>query len=182
MNELTERVLRYRAYFGKNGGVTLSGGEPLMQSEFASALFAALKKEGIHTALDTAALPPSDKVKEVLTYTDLVLCDVKDTTEEGYRAHFGHSLQTVLDFLSLCEDMGKEVVLRHVVVPDFTDSEESIRSLSAIAKRFSCVKKTELLPFHKMCEEKYEKLGISFPLKDTPACSAKKIEDLNQLL
>ena len=179
---LVKRVLRYRPYFGKRGGVTVSGGEPLAQSEFVAAFFRALKAEGIHTALDTAAMAPSSKVREVLSYTDLVLCDVKYTNEEGYRAHFGHSLETVTDFLSLCEEMEKEVVLRHVVVPCLTDHEEGIRALSEIARRFSVVKKVELLPFHKMCEEKYEQMGLSFPLKDTPPCEDATIEKLRSLL
>ena len=179
---LVQRVLRYRPYFGKMGGVTVSGGEPLLQSEFVAAFFRVLKKEGIHTALDTAAVAPSAKVREVLTYTDLVLCDVKHTAEEGYRAHFGHSLKAVTDFLSLCEEMKKEVVLRHVVVPGFTDTEEGIGGLSAIANRFSAVKKVELLPFHKMCEEKYERLGLPFPMKDTPPCDDATIQRLRKLL
>ena len=179
---LVRRVLRYRPYFGRMGGVTVSGGEPLMQSEFVAAFFRALKKEGIHTALDTAAIAPSDKVKEVLSFTDLVLCDVKYTTEEGYRTHFRHSLKTVTEFLSLCEEMKKEVVVRHVVVPSFTDGEEGIKELSAIARRFSVVEKVELLPFHKLCEEKYERLGLPFPLKDTPPCDGETIKNLNKLL
>ena len=179
---LTERVLRYRAYFGKNGGVTVSGGEPLLQSEFVAVFFRALHEKGIHTALDTAAVFPTEKVREALAHTDLVLCDVKYTDEAGYRAHFGHSLKTVTDFLALCEEMDKEVILRHVVVPGFTDSEEGIKALSAFAHRFSCVKKVELLPFHKMCETKYERLGIPFPLKDTPACDADTIKNLKMLL
>ena len=179
---LVQRVLRYRPYFGKAGGVTVSGGEPLLQSEFVAAFFRALKKEGLHTALDTAAIAPSDKVKEVLSYTDLVLCDVKYTSEEGYRAHFGHSLKRVTDFLSLCEEMKKEVLLRHVVVPSFTDTEEGIRALSAIARRFSAVKRVELLPFHKMCEEKYERLHLPFPMKDTPPCDDATIERLKSFL
>ena len=110
-----------------------------------------------------------------------MLCDVKHTTEEGCRTYFGHSLQVIRDFLALCESMRKEVVLRHVVVPDLTDNEEGIRRLSALAKEFSVVKKTELLPFHKMCEEKYERLGIPFPLKDTPPCTAEHIQRLQKL-
>ena len=179
---LARRVLRYRPYFGKTGGVTVSGGEPLLQSEFVAEFFRALKKEGVHTALDTAATAPSDKVKEVLSYTDLVLCDVKYTSEEGYRAHFGHSLKTVTDFLALCEEMKKEVTLRHVVVPGFTDDEDGIRTLSAIAHRFSVIKKVELLPFHKLCEEKYERLGLPFPLKDIPPCDGETIEKLIKIL
>ena len=180
--QLVARVLRYRAYFGKSGGVTVSGGEPLLQSAFVAALFKALKSEGIHTALDTAAFAPTEAVREVLRYTDLVLCDVKYTDEEGYRAHFGHSLKTVSAFLALCEEMGKEVTVRHVVVPRFTDGEEQIRVLSALAHRYPCVKRIELLPFHKMCVEKYDKMGIPFPLRDTPACDGESLARLKKLL
>lgn len=175
-DEIVKKVLRYRTYFGADGGVTLSGGEPLMQCEFAAELFEKLHENGINTALDTAGVKPSEEVKKVLAHTDTVLCDIKYPTEEGYKKYFSASLANTLEFLKMCNEMGKDIVMRHVVVPSFTDSEDSIREIAAIARRFENIKKIELLPFHKMCIEKYKKLGLPFSLEDTPECDAALLD------
>ncbi len=175
-DEIIAKVLRYRTYFGKDGGVTLSGGEPLMQAEFAAELFEKLHKEGINTALDTAAVIPSDAVKAVLKHTDTVLCDIKYPFERECKEHFSVSLDTTLVFLEECDKTGINIILRYVVVPDLNDSEECIRELARISGRFANLEKTELLPFHKMCLKKYEALGIPFPLKATPECTEDIIE------
>lgn len=176
VEEVVAKVKRYRTYFGKDGGVTVSGGEPLCQSEFVAELFRRLHEEGINTALDTAAVKPNTAVEEVLKHTDTVLCDIKHPTEAGYATYFGGSLESTLEFLSLCDKMGKDIILRHVVVPSFTDSEENIRAVAEIGKRLTHLVKIELLPFHKMCEEKYKKLGIPFPLAHTPECDNETLE------
>lgn len=175
VEEIVARVKRYRTYFGKDGGVTVSGGEPLMQSEFVAALFKRLHEEGIHTALDTAAVKPNAAVEEVLQDTDMVLCDIKYPTEEGSNTYFGHSLAHTLAFLELCNRMAVDIVLRHVVVPHFTDSEEDIRAVARIGASLTHLSKIELLPFQKMCLEKYEKLGLPFPMADTPECDVKTL-------
>ena len=134
VEELVARVSRYRSYFdASGGGVTLSGGEPLMQRRGAAELFRALHEVSIRTALDTAGMRPDAGVEALLTHTDTVLCDLKFPDDARYRAHIGIPLQDVLDFLALCERMGKEVIIRHVVVPTMTDSPESVRSISALA-------------------------------------------------
>ena len=152
-----------------------------MQCEFAKELFKRLHENGINTALDTAAVKPTDAVKEVLEHTDTVLCDIKFPTDEGYRHYFSASLENTLEFLGLCEKMGKSVIARHVVVPTFTDGDESILKIKEICGRFNCIKDLELLPFHKMCEEKYKKLGIPFPFKDMPECTGETISRLVKL-
>lgn len=181
-DELVLRVKRYKSYFGSDGGVTVSGGEPLMQCDFLIELFDKLHAEGINCALDTAAVKPTEKVREVLKRTDTVLCDIKFPTNELYRKYIGQSLDNVTEFLSVCDEYGVDVIVRHVVVPGLTDSEQSIKEIGRLAKGVKSLKKIELLPFKKLCEEKYEKLGIEFPLKDTPECDPDTVKKLYSML
>lgn len=181
-DEIVKKALRYRSYFGSEGGVTVSGGEPLSQWEFVYELFEKLQAEGIHTALDTSAHGSLSGAEKLLTVCDLVLCDVKFAEEESYHKYTGGNLRQVLDFLELCEKAQKKVWIRHVVVPGMTDGAEEIKRLKTLISPFSCIEKVELLPFHKLCLEKYEKMGIPFPLKDTDECPKETIEKLNQLL
>ncbi len=181
-DELVSLINRYKTYFSGGGGVTVSGGEPLLQSEFLLELFEKLHAEGINTAIDTAAVKPTDSVKKLLKQTDIVLCDIKFPTNEQYTAHVGQSLDTVLEFLSEAEKAGCDLIVRHVVVPNLTDSEESVREIARIASRFKNLKKIELLPFKKLCTEKYRKLGIPFPLEQTPECDGETLKRLNGVI
>jgi pyruvate formate lyase activating enzyme len=181
-DELVARVSRYKTYFGDKGGVTVSGGEPLLQAEFVAELFEKMHKAGINTALDTAGIKVNDTVRRVLKSTDTVLCDIKFPTNEQYEKYVGHSLDTVKEFLEECDKADCDVIVRHVVVPDMTDSEESLKEVVRIAKNVKNLKKIELLPFKKLCTEKYKKLGLPFPLEDTPECPPETIEKLKELL
>lgn len=182
VDEIVAKALRYRTYFGEDGGVTVSGGEPLMQSEFVAELFKKLHENGINTALDTAGVTPTALVEKVLKHTDTVLCDIKHSTEEGCKEYFGTSLSVTLEFLKLCDKMGLDIIIRHVVVPNFTSDENGIREIAKISRELKNVKNIELLPFHKMCIEKYEKLGVPFPLANVPECSSELIETLGKHL
>ncbi len=181
-DELVSRVSRYKTYFGSDGGVTVSGGEPLMQREFIAELFEKLHKAGINTALDTAAVKVDDTVRQVLKQTDTVLCDIKFPTNEQYEKYIGLRLDTVKEFLLECDKAGCDVIIRHVVVPDLTDSEESILKIKEIANQVRNLKGIELLPFKKLCTEKYQRLGIPFPLESTPECPPEVIENLKKLI
>lgn len=181
-DELVARVSRYKSYFGDEGGVTVSGGEPLMQAEFIAELFEKMHKAGINTALDTAGIKVNETVKRVLKHTDTVLCDIKFPSAEQYEKYVGHSLDTVTEFLGECDRAGCDVIIRHVVVPSLTDSEESVKKVVRLAKTVKNLKKIELLPFKKLCVEKYKRLGIPFPLEDTPECTPEVIEELKKLL
>ena len=181
-DELVARVSRYKTYFGKEGGVTVSGGEPLLQAEFIAELFEKMHEAGINTALDTAGIKVNDTVRRVLENTDTVLCDIKFPTDEQYQKYVGHSLDTVNEFLCECDNAGCDVIVRHVVVPGMTDSEENVKEVVRIAKNVKNLRKIELLPFKKLCIEKYEKLNLPFPLANTPECPAKTIENLKKLL
>lgn len=175
------RVLRYRKYI-RSGGVTLSGGEPLAQGAFAGELFARLRQEGIHTALDTSGAGSPAAIDAVLRETDLVLCDVKFPTEEGYARHARGSLAQVLSFL---EEVGRRQIplwIRHVVVPGLTDGEESLHQVAAIARTCPTLEKVELLPFRKICQTKYDSMGIPFPLAHIPELHADGLEQAKAIL
>ena len=180
--ELVARVSRYKTYFGDKGGVTVSGGEPLLQAEFIAELFEKMHEAGINTALDTAAVKVNGTVRRVLENTDTVLCDIKFPTNEQYEKYVGNSLDTVIEFLAECDKAGCDVIVRHVVVPDMTDSEESLKEVVRIAKNVKSLKKIELLPFKKLCTEKYKKLGLPFPLESTPECTPETLEKLKKLI
>ena len=178
VDEVVGKILRCKPYFGEEGGVTVSGGEPLMQQEFVISLFRRLKEEGFHTALDTSGIGRFDGAREVLNNTDLLLCDLKFSSEEEYKKYCGGSLIRVLRFLELTKELKIPLRIRHVVVPGLTDSEEHIGRIIEMAGQYSNLEKIELLPFRKICISKYEALGIPFPLADTEECPAAVIERL----
>ncbi len=182
VDEIVEKAKRYKTYFGEKGGVTVSGGEPLMQAEFVAELFEALHKNGITTAVDTAGVKVTDAVRRVLKNSDTVLCDIKFPTDELYRKHIGTGIETVLDFIGECNKTQADVVIRHVVVPGMTDSAQSIKQIAALAKNVKNLSKIELLPFKKLCVQKYKELGLEFPLADTRECDADTINELYKLI
>ena len=179
--ELAERIIRLYPYI-KDGGVTFSGGEPCMQAEFFKELADKLSKSGLHTALDTAGVPLTDPVKALLETVDLVLLDVKFTTEEDMKRYTGGSLETVLSFLAYLDSIKKPVWIRHVVIPAINDTEDDILKLRELIAPFECIERTELLPFHKMCIEKYDALKIPFPLRDTPEMDPLRLSLLADIL
>lgn len=179
---LVKKILRFSSYFGKNGGVTVSGGEPLMQAEFVTELFAKLKSAGIHTALDTSGCVWNEAAERLLAVTDLVLLDHKYADAADYRLYTGAEKETVERFLAELEARSVPTWLRRVIIPGKSDSGDSVRLLNRLANRFSCVKKVELLPFRNFCAEKYTALGIPFPLADTLPPAQDVMDRLNALL
>ena len=177
--ELVEKVLRCRAYFGEQGGVTVSGGEPLLQAPFVTELFRQLKEAGIHTALDTSGAGDLKQAAQVLDWTDLVLLDLKFPDEAGYRQYCRGSWAQTQAFAALAGEKHVPLWVRHVVVPGLNDSLEDLRAIQAQAESLPGFQKLEWLPFHNMCLEKYQQLGLPFPLADTPALEDK---DLARLL
>jgi len=178
--QLSRQLLRYREYW-KNGGVTISGGEPLLQPEFAQSLFSILKREKVHTTLDTSGCVLDERVEALLDVTDLVLLDWKMPTEAMYADYTGGSMEQTKRFLSRLQQRNISVWLRQVIIPGLTDTEESLQTLWATAKAFSCVEKTELLPFRKLCTEKYTSMGIDFPLSHLPETTAETVTRLYDL-
>lgn len=173
-----KKILRYRPYFGASGGVTVSGGEPLLQAPFVAELFGLLQAEGIHTALDTSGAGELGAAEKVLAYTDLVLCDIKFPSEAAYRQLCGGSLQQTLSFMRLAEAKGIPLWVRHVVAPGLTDTPESIQKIQALAETFSNLEKIEWLPYKNICAPKYKNLGIPFPMGDKPSLSQSALEKL----
>lgn len=179
--EVFRRVLRYRTYFGEKGGLTVSGGEALMQPAFVSELFRLCRRAGIHTCLDTSGYCLYSEVEALLDVTDLVLLDIKMTNEADYRRYVGCSIEQPLRFLEELDRRGLPVWLRQVVIGGITDGEENLQRLAAIARR-PCVKCVELLTFRKLCQEKYESMCIPFPLKHTPETPVETILSLSARL
>ena len=180
--EIVEKAKRCKSYFGEKGGITLSGGEPLLQPEFALEIFRLCHAEGINTCLDTSGCILTDAVKNLLEETDRVLLDIKFTEDSLYKENAGCSMQAPLDFLAYLNEKRIPVTLRQVIIPGLNDNEENILKLRSIAKAHHCVDKTELLPFKKICATKYDAIGIPFPLAETPTPTASEMAELNKLL
>ena len=180
--EIVTRAKRYKEYFGREGGITLSGGEPILQADFAKEIFTLAHKEGINTCLDTSGSVINESVRELLSVCDRVLLDIKYTTDEDYKKYAGCSLSLPLSFLRLLEEMGVKTTLRQVIIPTLNDTEENILELKKIAKAHKCVDTVELLPFKKVCEIKYKNMGIPFPFAHIPEPRVEKMEELNTLL
>ena len=179
--EIARRLVRFYSFI-KNGGVTFSGGEPLLQAEFVTEVTTLLHKEGLHVAIDTCGAPLTPAAERLMGVADLFLLDIKMTTEEDYKRYTGGSLAQTLMFLDRLEELQKDVWIRHVVVPGINDSEEDILRLADLIKGYSCIKKVELLPFKNLCLEKYKALNIPFPLEGTPPMKMDKLEKLEQIL
>ena len=180
-NEIAEKIVKLKPFF-KNGGVTFSGGEPLMQAEFFAELAGLLKKQGLHIALDTSGCIDNPSVDKLLEVTDLVLLDIKMTSNEDYQKYIGTDLERVMAFLDKLQKLGKEVWIRHVVVPGINDNQDDVLKLKDMLGKYTCISKIELLPFKNLCLEKYESLDIEFKLKDTNPMKNEEIEKLNNLL
>lgn len=176
--EVLRRALRYRNYFGRLGGITVSGGEALLQAEFVSELFTLCRQEGIHTTLDTSGSVWNEQVERLLDLTDLVMLDIKMTDEESYKKYIGCSLKQVLDFLGRLQAREVYTWIRQVIVPGVNDTVENIERLNRLTAGYTCVKKVELLPFRKLCKEKYERLEIPFPFDVYPEATAKQVAKL----
>ncbi len=180
--EIVAKVVRFKEYFGQDGGITLSGGEPLLQSEFALEIFRLCHENGINTCLDTSGCVLNDGVKALLKETDRVLLDIKFTSEEEYTENTLCSMRAPLEFLSYLNKVGIPVTIRQVIIPGVNDSEENISLLKQIISSNPVVDKTELLAFRKLCQVKYDNMGIEFPFGDVPECAAETIDALKSLL
>lgn len=178
--EILQKVVRYREYFGKEGGITFSGGEPLLQPDFVRETFALCKKERIHTCLDTSGFALSDAIKNALAVTDRVLLDIKYTEAALYEQHVGCAYGKVLDFLRYLNEHNISTTLRQVIIPGFNDTVESVKALAALRKAHPCVDGVELLPFKKICRVKYDQMGIVFPFADVPTPTKEQMTYLNQ--
>lgn len=180
--EILENLIKYKSYFGETGGITVSGGEPLVQSEFVAELFKLCREKGISTCIDTSGCVLNDNVYELLRYTDIVLLDIKYTDNDKYIKYVGCELSAPLKFLDELQKRNIPVWLRQVIIPSLNDDEDNIRKLAKIRDKYDCVEKTELLPFKKLCKSKYEKLNMPFAFKDIPEPTKDSIKKLESIL
>lgn len=185
---LLDDAERYRAYWGKRGGITVSGGEPLTQPEFLIELFSEAKARNINTALDTSGQPFTreepqfHRFEALMALTDLVLLDIKHIDPEKHRALTGRSNASILDFARYLSDIGKPAWIRHVLVPGITDEDGDLKRLRAFLDTLNNVQRVEVLPYHAMGEPKWERLGIPYTLKGTVPPSQERIENAKRLL
>lgn len=180
--EVLNKASRFTEYFGDKGGITVSGGEPLLQSEFVKELFSLCHSVGINTCLDTSGSVMNEKVAELLRHTDRVLLDIKYQNDELYKRHVGCTLTRVLEFLDYLDNEAIPTTLRQVTIPSLNDTSESVQRLLDIARLHKCVDKIELLPFRKICTVKYDEMGIPFPFEKIPEPTSEKMRELRALL
>lgn len=175
---LIEDICKYKNFI-KKGGVTLSGGEPLMQPDFAIALIQECKAQGLHTALDTAGSVLLSMSKPVLDEVDLVLLDLKAYDEALSKDLTGResTLEFAMATLEYCQQIGKPVWIRHVVVPGYTLDSHRLEQLAHYLKQFSCIERVDLLPFHKMGEYKWKEMGEYYSLLATPSPTSAEMID-----
>ncbi|AEV28663.1 pyruvate formate-lyase 1-activating enzyme [Sphaerochaeta pleomorpha str. Grapes] len=173
-DEVVKGILSYRSFI-KKGGVTLSGGEPLRQPEFALDIINKCKKAGLHTALDTAGSVPLERSRAVLDAVDLVLLDIKSLDDRQCFSLTGQGNANTLATLEYCQAIGKPVWLRHVLVPQWTLDRQRLEKLALFLKGYSCIEKVELLPYHAMGQYKWEQLNLDYSLKDVPEPTEKEL-------
>lgn len=182
VKDLMDKILRFKPYFERSGGgVTFSGGEPLRQSEFLLEMLKECRKNGINTALDTSGYGLGN-YEEILKNVDLVILDIKHTNDKDHLELTGKDRKGSDEFIEALNKENTKVWIRHVVVPGITDSREHLAELSKIIKRINNVEKVELLPYHTMALEKYEKMGIPYRLEGKEPMDKKEVKELEKYL
>ncbi len=178
---LVARVARYKPYFGREGGLTLSGGEPLIQAEFCRQVARLCHGQGIGVCLDTAGSRCDGQVEALLTQVDLVLLDIKHADPAAFRLLTGRDMGPTLAFLQLCRQRGIPLWIRQVVAPGWTDGADQLRALLALVEG-ACVARIELLPYHTLGRDKWETLGRAYPMGDALPPSAQKMAELRAVV
>ena len=180
VDELVNKVLKYKSYIENNGGVTFSGGEPLLQSEFIYECALRLKKEGIHICIDTSGV--GYNYEKLFDVTDLYIIDIKSLYEDEYKYITGKDMGSFNKFMEQIKNQDNKIWLRQVIVPGINDDEKHIIDLANYANSLNNVERVELLPYHTYGENKYETLQMKYRLKDVLALSKDKEDELNRIL
>lgn len=187
VDELLQEVLKYERYIA-SGGVTVSGGEPLVQTEFFTELFAKLKEYHIHTALDTSGCMYNQSnelstkmIDRLLDYTDLVLLDIKHIDDAAHVALTGKSNKNILAFARHLSERGNKMWIRHVLVPGYTDDDDALKRLATFVYTLQGVEKVEILPYHTMGKVKYEKMGLAYPLEGVEPPTKERVENARRI-
>jgi len=187
-DELLDQAERYRSYWGEEGGITVSGGEPLLQMEFLIDLFTKAKQRGMNTCIDTALQPFTreekwlEQFQKLMEVTDLLLVDIKHIDPQIHKALTGMSNENILDGIRYLDEIQKPIWIRHVLVDGYTNDEKWLKETGAFIDTLSNVKKTEVLPYHSMGVVKYEKLGMDYPLKDVEPPSDEDVRRAKEIL
>lgn len=187
-DELLDQAERFRAYWGDNGGITVSGGEALLQIDFLLELFEKAKQRGIGTCLDTSAQlftrksPFFEKFERLMELTDTVLLDIKHIDDEEHRKLTRYSNANILDCARYLSEIDKPVWIRHVLIPGITDKDEYLVRLRDFLSTLHNIERIEVLPYHTLGVYKYEKLGIDYPLKDVQPPAAERVANANDIL
>ena len=183
-----KKALRYRPYWKENGGITVSGGEPLLQIDFLIELFTQAKKEGVHTTLDTCGQPFTfkepffSKFKQLMKVTDLVLLDIEHIDEKAHKELTGHTNQNILEFAKYLSDIQKTVWIRHVLVPTINTDEVYLKRLHQFVAQLKNVERVEVLPYHTLVAYKWKELGLEYPLEGIPTPSDQQLQIANTIL
>lgn len=183
-----DRALKYRSYWGDKGGITVSGGEPLLQIDFVAELFRLAKEKGVHTALDTSGAPFTedplfrDRFQELMKYTDLVLLDIKHIDSGQHKLLTGITNENILNLAKYLSDIGKPVWIRHVLVPERNDKDEYLIRLNDFIQTLQNVEKVEVLPYHTLGAYKWKDMGMDYPLEGINPPAPERVENAKKLL
>lgn len=185
VSQLMERILKNKNYYKTSGGgVTFSGGEPLMQPDFLIEMLKACRKSGIHSVIDSSGIliPDKEKLELIIDLSDLFILDIKASDEENYQKMTGRKDYNILQFIDLLNKYKKKVWARYVLIEDVNDDEEDIKKVKEIINKIDNLDKIEVLPFHQLGSYKYEEMGIEYPLKDHPETAKEKALELQRTL
>ena len=186
--EILQQALRYKRYWGKKGGITVSGGEALLQIDFVTELFTLAKEKGVNTCLDTAGNPFTreepfySKFEKLMEVTDLVMLDIKEMDEEKHKKLTGRSNKNILAMADKMNEMGKEMWIRHVLVPGLTDGKEDLKALRKKLDEWTNVSRVEILPYHTLGLFKWENLGIPYSLEGVPVPTEEQVKEAEEIL
>ena len=187
-DEILDFAERYRGYWGEDGGITVSGGEPLLQIDFLLELFKKAKERGINTCIDTAVQPFTreepffSKFNELLKYTDLMLLDIKHIDREEHIKLTGLPNDNIKDCFEYLSEVGQPIWIRHVLVPGITDDDEYLRKTREFIEKLSNVQRIEVLPYHSMGQQKFEALGIKYQLEGVESPAKERVENAFNIL
>ena len=186
--DLLKKALRYKSYWGKDGGITVSGGEPLSQMDFLIEFFEAAKAAGVNTCIDTSGVnfvrnePYFGKFKRLMESTDLLLVDIKHIDPVEHKKLTGHDNKNIIDMFRYLDEIKKPIWIRHVLVPGGSDNDEYLTRTHDFIQTLGNVEKVEVLPYHALALAKYQELGIDYVLRDVKSPSAERVANAKKIL
>ncbi len=189
--DLLAKAIRYKTFWGKDGGITVSGGEPLMQMDFLTEFFTLAKAQGVHTCVDTSGVNFTradkdaanfEKFQKLLAVTDLLLVDIKHIDPAVHRKLTGHDNANIIDFFRYLDEIHKPIWIRHVLVPGISDHDEDLIKTRDFIRTLNNVKRVDVLPYHAFALGKYTELGIDYALKDTQSPTADRVANAKRIL